>query len=181
MTHTAFRFTLLALAAVSLASCAGRTTKIDNGQYWQRVSASDAIYLQGPKAQQMLNRDISRCVFELRELERLGQIKNAIPTDFHGRVLDPDQKDLYDWDTPERDDQLFAEHGDYQDFESCMLDKGWERVKHVPYSGVERAERAYFANHVDHKAGKAKTEYEEGEKPSKVTSNNQGQFGELND
>ena len=50
-----------------------------SGQYWQRVHTSSALYLRGPKAQQMLNRNIARCVVELRELERLGAVKNAIP------------------------------------------------------------------------------------------------------
>ncbi|MCB1839868.1 MAG: hypothetical protein KDI61_06380, partial [Alphaproteobacteria bacterium] len=91
------------------------------GQYWQRVSTSSAIFLRGPKAQQMLNRDIARCVVELRELERLGAVKNAIPEYADGLVLSEDEMRLAGWDTPERDEQLFAEHSDYQDFEGCML------------------------------------------------------------
>ena len=30
------------------------------GQYWQRVNSSSTIFLRGPKAQQILNRDIAR-------------------------------------------------------------------------------------------------------------------------
>lgn len=182
MTRNNFRFLTLSCILLALSACGTGRPQIDNGQYWQRVSASDAIYLQGPKAQQILNRDISRCVTELREMERLGQIKDAIPTDFAGRVLNPDERALYDEDTPERDGSLFTEHGDYQNFEACMLDKGWERVKHVPYKVAARAEEAFFANHVDYKdSDSTQTAYAEGEKSSRVTSNDQGQFGELND
>ena len=86
------KYGLLSLGSLAiLAACASQPKDVA-GQFWQRVSVSDAIYQQGPKAQQMLNRDISRCVFELRELERLGSVKDAIPTDLSGRVLDPDQR-----------------------------------------------------------------------------------------
>lgn len=136
-----------ALAALTmLTACAG--PQIDKGQYWQRVSMSEAIYAEGPKAQQMLNRDISHCVVELRELEGLGSIKDAIPTDARGRVLDPDERELSDWDTPERDGYLLAEHGNYHDFEGCMRDKGWERTKNVPYEVAERARYTWFKTHV---------------------------------
>ncbi len=97
----------------------------------------------------MLNRDISRCVVELRELESLGSIKNAIPTDRSGKLLDPDEKSLAGNDTPERDGALLAEHTDYQDFESCMLAKGWERIKYVPYETAEKSRRVWFVSHVD--------------------------------
>lgn len=139
-------FALSALLALS--ACAG--PKIDGGQYWQRSSMSEAIYAQGPKAQQMLNRDISHCVVELRELEGLGSIKDAIPSNSQGKVLDPDEKKLSDWDTPERDGYLLAEHGNYHDFEGCMLDKGWERTKNVPYEVAERARWTWFRTHVDY-------------------------------
>lgn len=123
----------------------------DKGQYWQRASVSEATWLQGPKAQQTLNRDIARCVTELRELERLGSIKNAIPVDRNGRVLDPDNEKLEKWDTPEHDKYLLAEHTDYHDFEGCMHDKGWERVKYVHYDRAEQAREDYLDTHVDYK------------------------------
>lgn len=121
-----------------------------DGQYWQRINTSESIWLQGPKAQQSLNRDIARCVSELRELERLGAIKNGIPTDRNGRVLDPDQKELEKWDTPSHDESLLIEHGDYQDFEGCMLDKGWERVKFVGFKEDEASRQNYLRAHVDY-------------------------------
>jgi hypothetical protein len=104
--------------------------------------------MRGPKAQQLLNRDISRCVVELRELERLGTLKGAIPTDAEGRVLDPDQMAIEDQDTPDRDQFLFAEHKDFNDFETCMLSKGWERIMYVPYDTAYDASKTYINSHV---------------------------------
>ena len=139
--------------ALALSACGTPVDKAIEfgGQYWQRVSVSESIYQQGPKAQQMLNRDIARCVTELRELERLGTLKNAIPTDIRDRVLDPDEKEIYDWDAPERDQSLLAEHGDYHDFESCMLAKGWERTLYVPYDVAKQSREDYLDAHVDYK------------------------------
>ena len=141
-------------ALLLLPACAGTPPhkKIEyDSQFWQRISASETVYMRGPKAQQMLNRDIARCVTELRELERLGLLKNAIPTNVStGRVLDPDEIELQDWDTPERDKHLFAEHSDYHDFPSCMLAKGWERVLYVPYDVADEAREDYLDAHVDY-------------------------------
>ena len=68
------KYSVLALSvgalAVTGACTPGKSVNDIGGQFWQRVSVSEAVYQQGPKAQQMLNRDISRCVVELRELER---------------------------------------------------------------------------------------------------------------
>ncbi len=135
-------------ALVALSACS--TVKIDDGQYWQRASVSEAIWAEGPKAQQMLNRDISRCVVELQELEGLGAIKDAIPTDRNGKLLEPDERDLSDHDTPERDGALLAEHSDYHDFDGCMLAKGWERVKYVPYEVADASRRTWYKSHVDY-------------------------------
>jgi hypothetical protein len=173
------RLSFVAAASIlALAACGTPVNKNVEfgGQYWQRVSVSESIYQQGPKAQQMLNRDIARCVTELRELERLGQVKNAIPTDMTGRVLDPDDKELEDWDTPERDQHLFAEQGDYHDFESCMLAKGWERVLHVPYDVADEARDNYIRAHKDYKYGSRIGESH----TRRQTSNDVGDFGELN-
>ena len=135
------------------AGCSSTKPKVDNGQYWQRTNASESIYINGPKAVQLLNRDIARCVTELRELERLGQIKDAIPTNSKGRVLNPDEAELKRVDSPEREGYLFAEHKNYHDFESCMDHAGWERTTTVSYEAVERAESNFFANHIKFKDG----------------------------
>lgn len=138
-------------AALTLGACAlSPEANFETAQYWQRANVSESAYMYGPKAQQMLNRDISRCVVELRELERLGSVRNAIPTDTNGRVLDPDQRALRRQDTPERDNHLFMEQSDYHDFEGCMLATGWERVKSLPYDRVEVAHENYLDAHVDY-------------------------------
>lgn len=139
-------------AASSLSACTpGRKIGDIEGQFWQRTSMSEAVYAQGPKAQQMLNRDIARCVFEMRELERLGVTKNAIPTDYHGRVLDSDEMALYDNDSPERDGELFMEHGNYFDFETCMMEKGWERIEHVPFEVAAKGRENYMKSHLKYR------------------------------
>ncbi|HBH27076.1 MAG TPA: hypothetical protein DDX54_06720 [Rhodospirillaceae bacterium] len=133
-------------ALLFLAACAGRGPNLPEAQYWQRVAASDAAYTQGPKAQDMLSRDIARCVAELRELERMGMLRGAIPADpMTGRVLDPNdpRRELQDWEAPDRTGFLRAEMGDYQDFEGCMIHKGWERVEYLPYGESLRAQESY--------------------------------------
>ena len=170
---------LSALSCLTLAAC-GTTTNINphSGQYWQRASVSDAAYQQGPKAQQMLNKDIASCVTELKELENLGQIRQAIPADPHtGKVYSDDEMALMRQDTPTREKFLFAEHGNYHDFESCMLAKGWERVMHVPYHVAHESRKAYLKNHVDYKY---QTRYE-GNPPSVPTTQEDGPYANLND
>ncbi len=148
------RFSLLPGFAVlvALSACSSNPNELIDmqGQYWQRASVSSATYLRGPKAQQMLNRDISRCVVALRELERLGTLKDAIPAGGSGAIPDPDQvkTDLDDWDTPERNEHLFAEHTDYHDFDSCMDASGWERIKYVPFDVAEQSRENYLKSHV---------------------------------
>lgn len=116
--------------------------------FWQRIETTDAIYQRGPKAQQMLNRDISRCVTDIRELERLGAIRHATPanTAADGTVPDPNTPSgtMAQWDSPERDGYLRAEHLEYHDFESCMMTKGWERIEHVPYDVAEEGREVYI-------------------------------------
>ncbi len=135
-------FTLLLPFSLLLTACS--TYDLDDGQYWERSNSSDMAYVTGPKAQQMLNRDIARCVTELRELERLGQIKNPIPVDSGGRVLDPDERKMAKHDVTDRDGYLLAEHQNYQDFESCMYAGGWRRTQYVPYDVADRAKKNHL-------------------------------------
>lgn len=146
-----FSLILTGLAALTMSACGTpQGHVVDNGQYWQRSSVSDAAYMQGPKAQQMLNRDIAECVSELKELEMLGEIREAIPANAHNnRVLSSDEQALATWDEPERVKYLLAEHGNYHDFETCMVSHGWERVKHVPFDVAHNARKNYLKNHVD--------------------------------
>jgi len=145
------RFQLVISVAVLfvLAACSAQPVNKDletNPHFWQRVDATSALYLQGPKAQQILNRDLSRCVTELRELERLGAIRVATPGDTQdGKVPDPETPEgaLAQWETPERDGMLRAEHLGYHDFRTCMLSRGWESIEHVPYEIAEQAREVY--------------------------------------
>lgn len=174
--------TLLTGCAALLALTACTPAKSVNdvgGQFWQRISVSEAVYQQGPKAQQMLNRDISRCVVELRELERLGTLKNAIPTDLRGRTLDPNEAEMADWDSPEKNKHLYAEHSDYTDFESCMGEKGWERVEHAPFDVARKGRVNYLKAHVDKDYNPAELVAKEHKK--KQTTQDVGDYGDLNE
>lgn len=141
---------LAGAALVSLAACSSTPTQsmlMKDAAYWQRTSTSEAVFQRGPKAQQMLNRDIARCVTELRELERLGFLRTNIPGN-NGATGAPDPGTpngaLAQWETPERDGYLYAEHSDYHDFETCMMAKGWERVEHLPYDIAKESRQDYI-------------------------------------
>lgn len=110
--------------------------------YWQRSSASSAIYLQGPKAQQTLHKDIAECTVEIRELTRIGALRHAIPASSPANN-NTAAGNLADWDTPEHNGALRSEHLPYHDFESCMTYRGWERIKYVPYDVQKRAHNVY--------------------------------------
>ena len=169
-----FLFGFASLLAVT-ACTPGKNVEDVGGQFWQRVSVSESVYQQGPKAQQMLNRDISRCVVELRELERLGTLENAIPTDIQGRTLDPDQKALYDVDTPDREADMLTELKDYNDFESCMQERGWERVEHVPFDVARKGRINYLRAHVNY-------DYKPGLDAANLPNSNEvGDYGDLNE
>jgi hypothetical protein len=112
----------------------------DNASFWQRANASEAAYQQGPKVQQMLHRDIARCTAELRELHQLGVIRQNIPAEYpYGGP-----EDMARWETPARTGYLLNEHGNYHDFETCMIEKGWERIEHVPYDTALKSRQNYM-------------------------------------
>ncbi|MEM8833389.1 MAG: hypothetical protein AAGB32_02495 [Pseudomonadota bacterium] len=123
------------------------TKKLEDARYWQRASASSALYLRGPKAQQMLHQDIAICKSSIDELKRLGEIRDAIPANYntgnemHGRTAS--QQKLDEWETPERDGYLRNEHLEYADFETCMVTKGWERAEFLTYDEAELAREDY--------------------------------------
>ncbi len=138
---------LFGLVACESSTPVSKYDLLTEPHFWQRAEATSAIYQRGPKAQQMLNRDISRCVTELRELERLGAIKHATPAAIvNGVVPDPNTPagNMAQWDTPERDGYLRAEDLEYHDFETCMMSKGWERVEHVPYDIADEGRENYI-------------------------------------
>lgn len=135
-----------------LTACTGelvnRQKLISEPRYWQRAEASSAIYLRGPKAQQMLNQDIANCVTEIRELKRLGAIRYVTPGEMDEYGLIPDRQTprgaLTEWDTPEREGYLRAEHLEYHDFETCMLSNGWQRIDGVPYDVAAESREDYI-------------------------------------
>jgi hypothetical protein len=137
------------ISLLALSACEGIDNKIEqDARYWQRVDTTDAIYQQGPKAQQMLFTDIARCTAELNEMERLGALRNAIPADSYSdpKPVNPNSPEarMADWDTPERDGYMRAEHYEYHDFETCMTAKGWERTKFVNYETRTRSRDDYL-------------------------------------
>lgn len=141
------KYALMIPALLTLTACeATAISKKDlhKAQYWQRSSISDAAYQQGPKAQEMLNRDIANCVSTLKEMERIGMARKTIPANNMGRVLDRDEEQYKAYDTPDRFGGLNLEAEDYHDFEGCMLTKGWERTEFVPYTVASRARSDYI-------------------------------------
>ncbi len=154
---------LTGAALVSLAACSSTPTQsqlMNNAHYWQRTSTSEAVFQRGPKAQQMLNRDMARCVTELRELERLGFLRTNLPGD-NNKVGAPPNPDtpagaLAQWETPERVGYLYAEHSDYHNYETCMMAKGWERVEHLPYDIATEA-RSDYIEAINREAFRSKT------------------------
>lgn len=168
-----------AIALMALTAGCSSDTKIKDEHFWQLADTNSAIYQRGPKAQQMLNRDISRCVVEIRELEMLGSIRRATPAELKrdGAIPDPHTPEgrLEQWETPSHTGALRAEHLDYHDFESCMRHKGWERVRHVPYSVSENAREVYSETILGTRY-RSKT----GQRPPLVTPP-RGPYEELND
>ncbi len=150
MTHKSLLL-LSAFSVLALTACGTQMNKEldENARYWQRKDTTDAIYQQGPKAQQMLFQDMARCTSDINELQRLGAIRHAVPAetfDKNGNVIkqgSPESR-MGKWDTPERDGYMRTEYYDYTDFEGCMDFKGWERVKYNNYKTVDRARDTYL-------------------------------------
>lgn len=147
-----FGLSLLLISVGLLSACQSlQKSSVNDAQYWQRASASDAIYQRGPKAQQMLNQDIANCVVEVRELVRLGALRQSVNDGTSGHIEDQDRRELAKWDEPVRDRYMLTEHKNYNDFEGCMMAGGWERVKHVPYNVAKDSRQNYLRSHVDYK------------------------------
>ncbi len=147
MTYNRIALFTSCFALIGLSACSS-SPKMEEAKYWQRNTASSALYLQGPKAQQMLHQDIATCVNEIKELNRLGEIRSAIPANYNsGNTIEKHtaaEQDLAGYDTPARDGFLYNEHLDYHDFESCMDGKGWERVEYLPYDKADIARQEYL-------------------------------------
>ena len=141
-----------AALALTLSGCANDTVSRNDlktkPHFWQRNDATSAIWQRGPKAQQELNKNIAQCVVEIRELERLGSIRRAVPADPdpRGEVYEPGTPHgkMSIWETPERNGAMRSEHLEYHDFETCMMAKGWERIENVPYDVAETGRETYI-------------------------------------
>lgn len=164
-------FSVLTLAAPLVACETGPTFR--DAQYWQRVDSTSALYLQGPKAQQGLHADISRCTAEINELTRLGSIKNAIPPD-------EDDRPIQNWESPKREGYRYSEHLDYTDFETCMHAKGWERVEHLPYDIADRS-RDNWIDTIAAGDPKVKRRMEKKEEPPREVVRENDPYNTLND
>lgn len=149
----------LLFLALTAASCTHVTNIKSNGHYWQRSSTTSALYLRGPQAQHTLNKDISDCVVELRELERLGSIRDALPADLSTPRTDRAEPGSATarFDTPNKDDINYTRYFDYADFEGCMFARGWERVEYLPYDVADTARDVYLDTIVNQESRKGST------------------------
>lgn len=111
-----------------------------NGDYWQRKDGSSALYLTGPKAQHTLNKDIASCVTQVRELSRLGSIREATPP--NDIAMTGAMKSY--WDTPQRDGPNHTEYLEFHDFEGCMDYYGWQRVDYITPQRATQASYNYM-------------------------------------
>jgi hypothetical protein len=150
MRQAFLKSTVMVALAAGLVGCVRETDDEKfkkRAQYWQRVDVSNAAHMQGPKAQTMLNRRIASCMAEVRELKRLGLLRDAVPAANKGGVPpDPDTPEgkLAQWDSPQRYGPVRMEHKDFHDFESCMHNHGWERVEYMPKQRKKRARDDYI-------------------------------------
>jgi len=141
------------VALLMLSACASRPSQREireSGDYWQRSDSTSALYLTGPKAQHQLNMDIAACVAEVKELVRLGSIRSAQPP--KDLALEPGL--ARGWDGPTHDGPLYTEYTDFQDFESCMNSKGWERIEYVKPVEAQRATMNFWSTILGHSVGR---------------------------
>lgn len=126
----------LSILSLSLVLIAGLTAcspyyAKKKANYWQRVDARSALYMQGAKAQQSLEQDMASCVVEIEELVRLGAVRKSLPEGEDQGAYDiPEQKTDPYWNVPQRFGHRYVDHSQYHDFDSCMRYKGWRRVSY---------------------------------------------------
>ena len=135
---------LLSGLALSLVACTPKPQPTQDA-YWQRIETHSALYLTGVKAQQQLDENISACVREVDELIRLKAIRETTPPDTHYEYHDAlrESGDLAAFETPEHHKNLHVDHSEYYDFESCMRNQGWERVRAVRYQAAKQSRENY--------------------------------------
>ena len=129
----------LLLSILALTACESTQPKEVDTAYWQRSDIHSALYMRGPKAQHQLHKDIAECVSSVKELSRLGTIRDANPPG----GIEMNVGLAEGWQSPQGDGPLNAEYRDYHDFESCMTYKGWDRTAYVKPHIMERAQANY--------------------------------------
>lgn len=137
------RKTILLLTAVIIISGCTVKHKPTGEDYWQRIEDASALYLTGPKAQQILEQNIAGCVREIDELVYLEAVREDTPPETRNeylRALDAAEPTAH-WDSPSHLRDLRIDHTDFHDFDSCMNFKGWERVAYVRYPASQKAQR----------------------------------------
>jgi len=131
---------LLILLPLMAAACTTHPTKREQeAAFWQRSDATSALYLRGAKAQHILHKDIASCVSEVKELSRLGTIRNANPPG----GIEMNKGLAQNWQSPQGDGPLHTEFRDFHDFESCMAYKGWERTRYIKPEQVQNSQMNY--------------------------------------
>jgi len=134
------KFIALSLVILTVSACSSTMTKPEeHAAFWNRTNASSALYMRGPKAQHMLHKDIASCVSEVKELSRLGTIRNANPP----AGIEMNVGLANKWQSPKGDGPLNTEFRDFHDFESCMNFKGWERTNYMRQDQINRARTNY--------------------------------------
>ena len=144
----------LSLSLLALTACEStkHTQQDRDGAYWQRADLTSALYLRGPKAQHTLHKDISSCVSEVKELSRLGTIRDANPP----AGIEMNVGLANKWQSPQGDGPLYTEFRDFHDFESCMNFKGWKRTNYVGQEQMERAKNNYKTTIIGQRLGTTK-------------------------
>lgn len=147
-----FFLTMLACGATLVAAVGCSSDPLPSAtRYWERALAKESTLLEGPKVQQMLHRDYSRCVVELRELEMLGAVRPEEECEKDEEEESASADRLDEWGTPVRDDEKKHGYPGYRDFESCMTAKGWKRMERQPYKLSERDPDEYVDSIGDQK------------------------------
>lgn len=144
--HSRIKMFVAVCSILAVSGCVW-TPRPTSNAYWQRVEDASALYMTGPKAQQTLDENIATCVREVDELVELGALRETTPPDTHSeyhRALNA-SGDLDYYDTPTRYRAKMVSHTDYHDFDGCMRNKGWERVKFVRYQTAKQAQETYQA------------------------------------
>lgn len=131
----------LSLAATVLLLATGCASKqpFPDKQYWQRSNTSQSVMMRGEKAQQLLHKDMAECATELRELERLHEVEDAVPIMPNGRLEQQDPLALEGSGAA-----LIGNNQDYNNFDGCMYAKGWERTLYLPFKGTEKKQSRHI-------------------------------------